>query len=134
MKPIRQQLKEALAWKSRSYSPRDFTLMVIAGLAILYGPIFWIEGDSAHSPFDLKVAIGCFAVVSLCILLASNRVLVLSCAVMAPAGLAWYDAVVTGNKTILAFCFADVVFGFLIFVVGTRLKSLWEARLSRGSK
>jgi hypothetical protein len=134
MKPIRQQLKEALAWKSRSYSPRDFTLMIIAGFAILYGPIFWIEGDSAHSPFDLKVAIGCFAVVSLCVLLASNRVLVLSCAVMAPAGLVWFNAALTGNQKVLVFCLLDVAFGFLIFVVGTRVKSLWQARSSRGTK
>ena len=134
MKPIRQQLKEALAWKSRCYSPRDFTLMIIAGFALLYGVVFWTGGDSVRSPFDLKIAIGCFVVVGACVLLASNRVLVLSCAVMVPAGLAWYDAVVTGNKKILAFCFADVAFGFLIFVAGTRVKSLWEARSSRGTK
>jgi hypothetical protein len=134
MKPIRQQLKEALAWKSRFYSPRDFTLTVIAGFAILYGAIFWMGGDSARSPFDLKIAIGCFVVVGACTLLASNRVLVLSCAVTVPAGLAWYDAVLTGNQKVIVLCFLDVAFGFLIFVVGTRVKSLLEARSSRHNK
>jgi hypothetical protein len=134
MKPIRQQLKEALAWKSRFYSPRDFALTVIAGFAILYGIIFWMSGDSVRSPFDLKVAIGGFVVVGVCVLLASNRVFVLGCAVMAPAALVWFDAALTGNQTILAFCFADMAFGFLILVVGTGAKSLWEARSSRGSK
>jgi hypothetical protein len=134
MKPIRQQFKEAFAWKSR-LSPRDFILMVIAGLAITYGVVFWISGDSAHSPLDIKVAIRCVLVVGLCVLLTSNRLLVLSGGVMTPAVLVWFDAVVKGNQKVLEFCFVDVAFGFLILVVGTLARSLWHGRSStRGIK
>ena len=72
MKPIRQQLKEALVWKSRFWSIRDFTLTVIAGFAIPFGVLFWMEGDSVRDPFDLKVAIPCFVLSGVCVLLASN--------------------------------------------------------------
>lgn len=74
MKPIRQQLEEALVWKSRFWSIRDFTLTVIAGFAIPFGVLLWMEGGSVRDPFDLKGAIGCFVLGGVCVLLASNKV------------------------------------------------------------
>src|SRR5438270_530344 len=101
MKPVGEQFKEAFAWKSRLYSPRDFTLTTIAEFAIFYGFIFWTSGNSVHSGFDIRIAIGCFALVGVSVLLASNRVSVLSCAVMAPAALVLFNAVLTGNHKVI---------------------------------
>ena len=134
MKPIRQPLKDALVWKIRFWSIRDFTLTVFAGFAIPFGVLFWMEGDSVRDPFDLKVAIGCFVLGGVCVLLASNRVYVLGCAVMVPAALIWFGAVITRNQKALAFCFVDVAFGSLILILGTLARSLWQARPSRRSK
>jgi hypothetical protein len=134
MKPIRQQLKEALVWKSRFWSLRDFTLTVTTGFAIPLGVLFWMEGDPVRDPFDLKVAIGCFVLGGVCVLLASNSVYVMGCAVMVPAALIWFDAVITRNQKALAFCIEDVAFGSLILLLGTLARSLWRARSSRRSK
>lgn len=87
MKSLRLQFKEALGGKSAVWYS-DFTLILITGLALFYGMLFWMSGDSVRAPFDLKVATGCFVVAGVCLLLASNRVLVLGCAVMVPATLA----------------------------------------------
>jgi len=130
MKPIRQQLKEALVWNSRFWSIRDFTLTVIAGFAIPFGVLFWMEGDSVRDPFDLKVAIGCFVLSGVCVLLTSNKVYVLGRAVMVPAALIWFDAVITRNQKALEFCFEDVAFGSLILILGTLARSLWQAVIS----
>jgi hypothetical protein len=126
MKPIRQQLKEALVWKGRFWSLRDFTLTVMAGFAIPFGVLFWMGGDSVRSPFDLKVAVGCFVLGGVCVLLAANSVFVLGCAVMVPAALVWFDAVVTRNQKALAFCFVDLAFGSLILILGTLARSVWQ--------
>jgi hypothetical protein len=134
MKPIQQQLKEALVWKSRFWSIRDFTLTVVAGFAIPFGVLFWMEGDRVHDPFDLNVAIGCFVLGGICVLLASNKVYVMGCAVMVPAALIGFDAVITGNQKALAFCIEDAAFGSLILILGTLARSLWQARSSRRSK
>jgi hypothetical protein len=104
MKPIGEQFKEAFAWKNRLYSPRDFILTTIAGFAILYGFIFWTSGNSVHSGFDIKIAIGGFALVGVCVLLASNRVSVLSCAVMMPA--ASCGSMLSLPAITKSFCFA----------------------------
>jgi hypothetical protein len=133
MKPIRQQLKEALVWKSRFWSLRDFTLTVITGFAIPLGVLFWMEGDPVRDPFDLKAAIGCFVLGGVCVLLASNNVYVMGCAVMVPAALIWFDAVITRNQKALAFCMEDVAFGSFILILGTLARSLWRARSSRRS-
>src|SRR5882762_3334381 len=130
MNPIRQQLKEALVWNSRFWSIRDFTLTVIAGFAIPFGVLFWMEGDSVRDPFDLKVAIGCFVLSGVCVLLTSNKVYVLGYAVMVPAALIWFDAVITRNQKALEFCFEDVAFGSLILILGTLARSLWQAVIS----
>jgi hypothetical protein len=134
MKPIRQQLQEALVWKSRSWSIRDFMLTVIVGFAIPLGVLFWMEGDSVSDPFDRKVAIGCFVLSGVCVLLASNKVYVLGCAVMVPAALIWFDAVITRNQKALAFCFEDVAFGSVILILGTLARALLQARSTRRSK
>jgi hypothetical protein len=134
MKPIRQQLQEALLWKSRSWSIRDFMLTVIVGFAIPLGVLFWMEGDSVSDPFDRKVAIGCFVLSGVCVLLASNKVYVLGCAVMVPAALIWFDAVITRNQKALAFCFEDVAFGSVILILGTLARALLQARSTRRSK
>lgn len=133
MKPIRQQLKEAFRWKGLD-SYRNFTLALIAGLAILYGVIFGMEPSSVRSPFDLKVVVGCFALAGVCVLLASNRVLALGFAVMVPAALMFYDTLFTGDRKALAFCLASFSVGLLILVLGTLAKSLWQTRSSRWSK
>ena|SRR2546430_3260966 len=134
MKPIGEQFKEAFAWKNRLYSRGDFTLTTIAGFAILYEFIyefiFWTSSDSVRSVFDIKIAIGCFALVGVCVLLASNRVSVLSCAVMMPAALVWLNALLTGNQKVILFCVADFAFGFLILVVGMLARSRSQSRSS----
>jgi hypothetical protein len=134
MKPIRQQLQEALVWKSRSWSIRDFMLTVIVGFAIPLGVLLWMEGDSVSDPFDRKVAIGCFVLSGVCVLLASHKVYVLGCAVMVPAALIWFDAVITRNQKALAFCFEDVAFGSVILILGTLARALLQARSTRRSK
>lgn len=82
-----------------------------------------MEADSVRAPFDLKVAIGCFALAALCVLLAWNRVLVLSCAVMVPAALAGFHAVLTGNRKALASCVVSLAIGLLILILGTLARS-----------
>jgi hypothetical protein len=100
MKPLRIQRKDALGRRSRIWY-RDFTLSMIGGFAALVGVVFWMEGDSVRAPFDLKIAIGCFVLVGVCALLASNRVLVMSCSAMVPAALAGFNAGFTGNRKAL---------------------------------
>jgi hypothetical protein len=133
MKPIRLQLKEALDGKN-GVGHRDFTLTIIAGLAILYGVIFGMAADSVRAPFDFKVAIGCFVLAGVCVLLASDRVLALSCAVMVPGALIGFSAVLTGNRKALAFRFVVMAVGLVILVLGTLARSLWQARPSRRNK
>jgi hypothetical protein len=87
MKPLKLQFKEALGGRNLTWY-RDFTLIVIAGLAILFGVVFGMGADPVRAPFDLKVATGCFILAGVCVLLASNRVLALSCAVIVPAAIA----------------------------------------------
>ncbi|MGC2448238.1 MAG: hypothetical protein WA477_11380 [Candidatus Sulfotelmatobacter sp.] len=113
MKPVRIQRKDAPGSRSGIWY-RDFTLIIVGGFAIFFGVIFWMEGDSVRAPFDLKVAIGCFVLAGICVLLASNRVLVLACAVMVPAALAGFNAGFTGNRKALVFCLASLAAGLLI--------------------
>jgi hypothetical protein len=125
MKPL-LQFKEALGGKSAG-SYRDFTLTLIAGLAIFFGAIFGMSADSVRAPYDLKIAIGCFVVAGICVLVASNKVLVLSCAVMVPATLAGFNAGFTRNLRVLLFCLLSLVAGFLILIVGTLARSFWRS-------
>jgi hypothetical protein len=134
MKPFRQQLKQALVWNSRFWSIRDFVLTVVAGLVLPFGVLFWVDGDPVRDPFDLKVSIGCFVLGGVCVLLASNKVRTLGCAVMVPAALMWFDAVITRNRKILVFCFEDLASGLFILILGTLARSLWRARSSRRIK
>jgi hypothetical protein len=133
MKAIRQRLKEVPVWNSRCWSIRDFTFTVLAGFALSFGVLSWVEGGSVRDPFSLKVSIGCFALAGICVLLASNKVYVLGCAVMVPAALMWFDAIITRNRKILVFCVEDLVFGSLILILGILARSLWRARSSRRS-
>jgi hypothetical protein len=133
MKSVRQQLKD-VAWKSRTWSIRDFRLTVMVGFAIPFGILAWTEGDSVRNPFDLKLAISCFVLGGVCVFLASNKVYVPGCAVVVPAALIWGDAIITRNQKALLFCLEDLAFGFAILVVGTLAKSLCKTRLSRRSK
>ena len=97
MKPLRLQFKEALGGRNLTWY-RDFTLIVIAGLAILFGVVFGMGADPVRATFDLKVATGCFVLAGVCVLLASNRVLALSCAVMVPAAIAGFHPGFTGKS------------------------------------
>jgi hypothetical protein len=131
MKSLRLQFKEALGGKSAAWY-LDFTFILITGLAFFYGVLFWMSGDSVRAPFDLKIAIGCFLVAGVCLLLASNKVFVLGCAVMVPATLAGFSAGFTRNRTVLVFCLLSLVAGFLILIVGTLAKSFWRSSRRRG--
>jgi hypothetical protein len=130
MKPIQQQLKDAFRWKGFDWY-RNFTLALIAGLAIPYGVLS--ATDPARSSFDVKVAAACFAIAAACILLAANRIFVLSCALMVPAALMSYNALAAGNRKALVFCAASFSIGFLVLILGTLAQSLWRARSSRNS-
>jgi hypothetical protein len=130
MKPINQELKEAFRWKGFDWY-RNFTLALIAGLAISYGVLSATNPDRSH--FDLKVAAGGFALGAACILLAANRVFVLSCALMVPAALMFYSALAAGDRIALEFCVASFSIGFLVLIMGTLAQSLWRARSSRDS-
>lgn len=126
MKPLRLQFKEALGDRSAVWY-LDFTLILMSGLAMFYGVLFWMSGDSVRAPFDLKVAIGCFVVAGVCVLLASNKVLAVSCAVMVPATLGGFNAGFTRNRKMLSFCLLSLVAGLLILIVGTLAKSFWRS-------
>lgn len=130
MKPINQQLKEAFRWKGFDWY-RNFTLALIAGLAIPYGVLS--ATAPARSPFDVKVAAGCLALGAACILLAANRVFVVSCALMVPAALMYHNALAARDRIALEFCVASFAIGFLVLIVGTLAQSLWRARSSRDS-
>jgi hypothetical protein len=131
MKPIQQQFKEAFRWKGFDWY-RNFTLALIAGLAIPYG--FLSATSPARSPFDVKVAVVCLALGAACILLAANRVFVLSCAVMVPAALMLNNAVVAGDRKVLVFCAVSFAIGFLVLISGTLAPSLWRDRSSRNRR
>lgn len=133
MKPIRWHSKYTLSGRSGAWY-RDFTLTLIAGLALPFGVIFGMEADSVRAPFDLKVTMGCLAVAGVCVVLASDGVFVLSCAVMIPAALVGFNAVLTGNRKALAYCFVSMGVGFVILILGTLARSRWQARSSRRSK
>ena len=131
MKPIRQQFKEALGFKGKSIAwYRNVSLTVTAGLAVFYGAIFGWSARSTNSPFDLKVAIVCFVVACVCVLLAADKVLVLSCAIMVPAALMTYHVAFTWDRKILGFYFGS---GFAVLVVGVFVRSMWQARSVRRS-
>jgi hypothetical protein len=135
MKPIRQQFKEALGLKGKSVAwYRDFALTVTAGVAILYGAIFGWSANSTHSPFDLKVAMVCFAVAGVCVLFAADKLLALSCAVMVPAALMTYHVAFTWDRKVLAFYFGSLTAGFAVLVVGVFVRSMWQARSARRSR
>ncbi len=88
MKPILQQFVDALGYKGKSLVYYwDFTLTVVAGIAVLFGEMFGMEAHSGRSAFDLRVAVGCFALVVMCVLVAVNRLFVVGGAVMVPAAL-----------------------------------------------
>ena len=126
MKSLRLQFREALGGKSAVWYV-DFTLTLIAGLVIFFGAIFGMSADSVRAPYDLKVAIGCFVVAGICVLVASNKVLVLSCAVMVPATLAAFHAGFSGNRKVLLFCLLSLLAGFLILILGTLARSFWRS-------
>ena len=134
MKPIRQQFKEAFSLKGKSISwYRDVALTVTAGLGIFYGAIFGWSAGSTNSPFDLKVAIVCFVVACVCVLLAADKVLVLSCAIMVPAALMTYHVAFTWDRKVLAFYFGSLTAGFAVLVVGVFVRSMWQGRSARRS-
>src|ERR1700693_4975378 len=117
MKPIRQQFKEAFSLKGKSVAWYcDTALTVTAGLAIFYGGFFAWSAHATHSPFDLKVAIGCLAVVGVCVLLAADKVLVLACAIMTPAALMTYHVAFTWDRDrkVLGFYFGSFAAGFAV--------------------
>jgi hypothetical protein len=135
MKSIRQQFKEAFSLKGKSVAWYcDFALTVTAGLAIFYGGFFGWSAHARHSPFDLKVAIVCFAVAGLCVLLAADKVMVLACAIMVPAALMTYHVAFTWDRKVLAFYFGSLTAGFAVLVVGTFVRSMWQARSARRSR
>jgi len=90
MKPIREQPVAALGYKDNTLAHyRDFTLIAVAGLGVVYEEIFAMVARAGTSIFDRKVAIGCFADAAACVALTTNRLLALFCAVMTSAVLLW---------------------------------------------
>jgi hypothetical protein len=133
MKPIRQQLKEALGTRDWAWYC-DFSLTVIAGFAILFGAIYGMKADSVRDTFDVKVAIGCIAVAGVCVLLASKKVFVLSCALMVPGALVLYHALFSGDRTAWWVYFVSTAVGYFVLILGTLATSLWQNRSSRRRK
>jgi hypothetical protein len=135
MKSIRQQFKEVLGYKGKSVAwYRNFALTVTASLAIFYGAIFGWSADSTPSSFDFKVAIVCFAVAGVCALLAADRVLVLSGAIMVPAALMTYHIAFIRDGKVLTFYFGSLAAGLLVLVVGVFVRSMWQSRAARRSR
>lgn len=131
-KSIAQQFKKAFGSDRTSIAwYRNVALTVTAGLAIFYSVSFGWGADSVRSPFDLKVATVCFAVAGVCVLLAADKVLVLSGAMMVPAVLATSHIAFIRDRKHLTFYFASLAFGFLVLVLGGFIRSIWQARLSR---
>ena len=134
MKPIRQQFKEAFSLKGKSVAWYcDSALTVTAGLAIFYGGIFAWCAHATHSPFDFKVAIGCFAVAGVCVLLAADKVLVLACAIMVPAALMTYHVAFTWDRKVLGFYLGSFAAGFAVLAV-VFVRSMWPGRSARRSR
>jgi hypothetical protein len=132
MKPIRQQFVDALGYKGKSFAHYlDFTLIVIAGFAVLFGEISGMEAYSGRDAFDSKVAIGCFALAGVCVLLARNRILALSCSILIPASLVGTHALFSKDRAALVFYFASIAIGLLVIVIGALIKSFWTRSSSR---
>jgi len=135
MKTIRQQFTEALGYKGKTVAwYRNFTLTVTAGLAIFYGAMFGWSANSTHSRFDFKVAIVCLMVAVGCVMFASDKVLVLSCAIMVPAALMIYHIAFTGDWKALALYLGSFMAGFAVLVVGVFVRSKWQTRSVRRSR
>jgi uncharacterized membrane protein len=107
--------------------------MVIAGFAFLFGEIYGMEAYSGKSPFDLKVAVGCFALVGICVLLSRNRILALACSIMIPAVLVGPRAFLAHDRAVMNFYFASLAIGLLVIVVGALVKSFWDRSSPRSS-
>jgi hypothetical protein len=84
-------------------------------------------------PYDFKVAIVCFAVAGVCVLLATDRVLILSGAIAVPAALMTYHIAFIRDRKVLTFYFGSLAAGILVLVVGVFVRSMWHraARRSR---
>lgn len=121
---IRQQFIEALGYKGKTLSHyRDFTLTVVAGIALLFGEIFAMQVRSGGSSFDLEVTIGCFGLALLCVVLAKNRLLVFGCCLLVPAGLVGWN--LAGHPGMVRrFFFIHVAIGVSVLVMGGLLKVL----------
>jgi len=135
MKPIRQQFKEAWSLKGKSISWYcDLALMLIAGWAIFSGAVFGWSVRSTNSPIDLKAAIVCFVIAFVCVLLATDKVVVLACAIMVPATLMTYHVALTWDRKVLGFYFGSFAAGFAVLVIGVFVRSMWQARSGRRSR
>jgi len=127
MKPLRQQFIDALGYRGKTPAHYwDFTLTVIAGIAVFFGEVAAMEVRSGGSAFDLKVAIGCFVLAAACVLLAVRRLFVLGCTVMVPAALLSWNLAVTGDRKVRTFYLVHMAAGFAVLVVGGLAKLLWQ--------
>lgn len=127
MKPLREQFIDALGYKGKTLAHyRNFTLTVLAGFGVLFGEVSGMEFHSGGSAFDLKVAIGCFTLAVICVLLAANRLLVMCSAVAAPGALVFWNYVITGNRMAGAYYWGHVAAGFLLLILGVFAKLLWQ--------
>lgn len=135
MKPIRQQFVDALGYKGKNFAHYlNFILAVLGGFAVVYGEIYGTEAYSGGNPFDLKVAIGCFVLLGICVLLSKNRTFVLGVSLMVPAVLIWPHALLAKDRGVLVFYFVSQAIGLLIVVVGELVKHYWRGRSSLRSK
>jgi hypothetical protein len=135
MKSVRQQFVDALGYKGKNSAHYlNFTLAVVGGVAVLSGEIYGMEAYSGKNPFDLKVAIGCFVLLGICVLLSKNRTFVLCVSLMVPAVLIWPHALMAKDRGVLVFYFVSQAIGLLIVVVGELAKHYWRGRSSLRSK
>jgi len=127
MKSVRPQFVDAPGYKGKNLAHYlNFTLAVVAGFAVLFGEIFGMEAYSGKSPFDLKVAVGCFLLAGVCVLLSGNRILALGCSIMIPAVLVGPHAFRAHDRAVMNFYIASLAIGLLVIVVGVLVKSFCD--------
>lgn len=125
MNPLRQQFIDALGYKGKTLGHyRDFTLTILAGCGVLVGEIFAIGPHStADSGFDVKIAVGCFALAVVCVLLTSNRLTALVCAILIPV--VFMRRALFSRQT-ARMLLIQIAAAFVVLLVGVIAKLLWQ--------
>lgn len=96
--------------------------MVLAGFAFLFGEAFALEFHSADLP-STSIAIGCFALVAICVLLTTNRLMALVGAILIPTAL--MRGAFRSRQSAKLFLL-QIAVGLLVLVVGVIAKFSWQ--------